>query len=152
MRQAVSDESCKNLWKLKKLVLPQHTDHAGVMWHGAYLNWLEEARAKALNESGISYRDLSWQGFEMSVVSLSINYKIPLIHGDEVVLKSWVFPKKGPRWPWKTIFLKTGEVSAAEAEIDLVLIKKVNNQNKLLRKEPSFLSQVFLNLQKGSNL
>ena len=23
-------------WRLRKRVLPQHTDHAGVMWHGAY--------------------------------------------------------------------------------------------------------------------
>ena len=36
-------------WRLCKRVLPQHTDHAGVMWHGAYVAWLEEARVEALN-------------------------------------------------------------------------------------------------------
>ena len=34
-------------WLLERRVLPQHTDHAGVMWHGAYLAWLEEARVEA---------------------------------------------------------------------------------------------------------
>ncbi len=40
-------------WLLDKLVLPQNTDHAGVMWHGSYLTWLEEARVKALFLAGI---------------------------------------------------------------------------------------------------
>ena len=37
-------------WELIKLVLPQHTDQAGVMWHGCYLNFLEEARINALDK------------------------------------------------------------------------------------------------------
>ena len=31
----------KPVWKIEKIVLPQHADHAGVMWHGKYFNWLE---------------------------------------------------------------------------------------------------------------
>ena len=38
--------------------MPQHTDHAGVLWHGYYLNWLEEARIDALSKVGIKYIDL----------------------------------------------------------------------------------------------
>ena len=30
------------MYTLTKRVLPQHTDYAGVMWHGAYVQWLEE--------------------------------------------------------------------------------------------------------------
>ena len=41
--------------RLIKCVLPQHTDHAGVMWHGVYLNWLEEARIEALSQVGLTY-------------------------------------------------------------------------------------------------
>ena len=29
------------MFTLTKRVLPQHTDYAGVMWHGAYVQWLE---------------------------------------------------------------------------------------------------------------
>ena len=28
----------KPVWKIEKIVLPQHADHAGVMWHGTYFN------------------------------------------------------------------------------------------------------------------
>ena len=45
----------KPVWKLEKIVLHQHADHAGVMWHGTYFNWLEESRINALLEVGISY-------------------------------------------------------------------------------------------------
>jgi len=38
----------RKLWELKKKVLPQHTDHAGVMWHGYYLKSLEESRLDAM--------------------------------------------------------------------------------------------------------
>ena len=34
----------KKIWEINKTVLPQHSDHAGVTWHGTYFNWLEEER------------------------------------------------------------------------------------------------------------
>ena len=66
----------KKEWKLIKTVLPQHTDHAGVMWHGSYLNFLEEGRIDALNKVGMSYSELSKQGFEIPVINIEINYKL----------------------------------------------------------------------------
>ena len=48
----------KTVWRINKIVLPQDSDHAGVMWHGKYFNWLEEARVNALSKAGINYVDL----------------------------------------------------------------------------------------------
>ena len=75
-------------WKLTKTVLPQHTDHAGVMWHGSYLNFLEEGRIDALKKIGIKYSELSVEGFEFPVISLNIKYKISFTHGETFILKS----------------------------------------------------------------
>ena len=111
-------------WKLNKVVLPQHTDHAGIMWHGAYISWLEEARIKALSDAGLSYRRLSLENYEMPVVSLKINYIKAIFHGDEVLLSSYCLPRDGVRWPWKTCFLREGNV-VAEARVDLVIMKAV---------------------------
>ena len=33
----------KPVWKIEKIVLTQHTDHAGVMWHGKYFIGLKKA-------------------------------------------------------------------------------------------------------------
>ena len=74
--------SKNNRWILTKTVLPQHTDHAGVLWHGSYLNFLEEGRIDALDKIGHSYSKLSEKGFEIPVVSIQLRYKISFIHGE----------------------------------------------------------------------
>ena len=58
----------KPVWKLEKIVLPQHADHAGVMWHGTYFNWLEESRINALLEAGISYFELTQKGLDLPLI------------------------------------------------------------------------------------
>ena len=68
----MSKNNEKKAWSLKKIVLPQHTDHAGVMWHGEYLRWLEEARIDALALVGMPYSKMSSIGLEMPVISIEI--------------------------------------------------------------------------------
>ena len=138
----------KNPWKIHKTVLPQHTDHAGVMWHGAYLNWLEEARIDALSQVGLLYKDLSAQGFEMPVVSLNINYMRAILHGEMVLLESQLLSRQRARWPWLTKFLREGDV-VAEAKVDLVLVKRSGKGNRLVRKVPNDIANPLLKLQEG---
>lgn len=111
------------LWRLERTVLPQHTDHAGVMWHGAYLAWLEEARVEALAAAGLAYADLSRRGLELPVVSLAIEYRQALQHGDRVQLLSRVLPRQGVKLPWESRFLRPDGSLAAEARVDLVLVE-----------------------------
>ncbi len=136
-------------WIISKRVLPQHTDHAGVAWHGAYLAWLEEARIDALACCNLLYKELSSEGFELPVVNLEINYLKTIIHGEEIVLKSWALPKKGVRWPWYTkILTAKGEV-AAEASVQLVLIQMAASGRRVLKRPPDKWKEIFLDLQKG---
>jgi acyl-CoA thioester hydrolase len=93
-------------WQLSKRVLPQHTDHGGVMWHGAYVGWLEEARVEALAAVGLPYRLMALEGLEMPVVRLEMSYKRALLHGDQVVLQSHALAPEGPRWRWQTRLLR----------------------------------------------
>ena len=139
----------KKTWKLKKTVLPQHTDHAGVMWHGAYLNLLEEGRIDALNKVGISYSQLSKQGFEIPVVSLDIKYKLALKHGENIQLKSRFNIVNKIRLKCHTLFLKEEGDVAAISVVDLVLVSKKNYSIQLVRKLPKQIMDVFFLLQEG---
>ena len=141
-----------NPWKLRKVVLPQHTDHAGVMWHGTYLNWLEEARIDALSKVGISYGALSKEGYEMPVVSLTINYFKPILHGNEVFLDSWLMERKGARWPWKTNFSNLEGDKMAQANVDLVFIKRSSSGLRVVKQIPKIFIEAFSRLQTPSNL
>ena len=140
----------KKSWKLTKKVLPQHTDHAGVMWHGSYLNFLEEARIDALNKVGISYSELSNQGFEIPVINIQINYKLPFFHGELVHLESEFKLVNKIRLSCKTFFIKSNGEVVADALIQLVVVKKRNSHIKLVRDLPVKIQNVFSLLEEGS--
>ena len=138
-------------WSLRRRVLPQHTDHAGVMWHGAYLAWLEEARVEALAAAGLAYSDLSSRGLELPVVSLSIDYRQALLHGDAVELLSEVLPRQGVKLPWRSRFIGPAGQLAAEARVELVLVDLSAGpaQRRLLRRLPDDLAEAVAALARG---
>jgi len=138
-------------WRLRRRVLPQHTDHAGVMWHGAYLAWLEEARVEALASAGLAYSALSARGLELPVVSLAIDYRQALLHGDQVELQSDVLPRQGVKLPWRSRFLGPDGLLAAEARVELVLVDLSGGpgQRRLLRRLPTDLAEAVETLVRG---
>ena len=139
-------------WKLTKTVLPQHTDHAGVMWHGSYLNFLEEGRIDALNKVGMSYSKLSKKGFEIPVVSINIKYKFPFFHGETFVLMSQFKLENKIRLNCRTLFLKSNGDIGAEAITGLVVVKKTNESMKLIRKLPVKIKNILLLLEEGPKI
>ena len=141
--------STNNRWILTKTVLPQHTDHAGVMWHGSYLNFLEEGRIDALDKIGHSYIKLSEKGFEIPVVSIQLRYKISFIHGEKVLLNSQFKLENKLRLTCKTLFLKSNGDIGAEAIIGLVVVRKINDSIKLVRELPAQIKNILLMLEEG---
>ena len=131
-------------WELKKKVLPQHTDHAGVMWHGTYLNWLEESRIDSIGNAGIKYTELLKRGYEMPVYKVEIKYLIPIIIGEEITIKSLFITNKGPRIKINSKFTNLKNKIYAEASVDIVLINK--ETFKIVRKRPDFIERNFKNL------
>ena len=138
--------NCKP-WELNKKVLPQHTDHAGVMWHGTYLNWLEESRIDSIGKTGIHYIELLNRGFEMPVYKIEIKYLLPIMIGEEIIIKSFFFVNKGPRIKVNSNFTNLRNKIYTEATVDIVLIKK--ETFKVVRKMPDFLKNYLKNLIKG---
>jgi len=139
-------------WKLTKIVLPQHADHAGVMWHGSYINFLEEGRIDALNKVGIPYSKLSKKGFEIPVISIEIKYKASFIHGEKFVLISQFKLKNKIRLNCKTLFIKSNGSIGAEAKIGLVVVKKINQSMKLIRELPLEIKNKLLLLEEGPKI
>ena len=145
----MNDFTNKKQWSLTKTVLPQHTDHAGVMWHGSYFNFLEEGRIDALNKVGIKYSELSKKGFEIPVTSAQIKYKASFKIGEKILLKSQFNLVNKIRLNCKTFFLKVNGDIGAEALIELVLVRKKNDSIKLLREVPPQIKMIFLLLIEG---
>ena len=134
----------KKIWKINKTVLPQHSDHAGVMWHGVYFNWLEEGRINALSKAGINYFDLTKKGFELPLINTSIKYILPLFLGDNVIVESLFNIGKSPKIKINSKFINESKKVMTIAEVNLVLIDK--NNFSIIRKRPDFISKAFLKL------
>jgi acyl-CoA thioester hydrolase len=138
-------------WRLRRRVLPQHTDHAGVVWHGAYVAWLEEARVEALAEVGLAYCDLSARGLELPVISLAIEYRQALVHGETVEILSWAEPRCGLKLPWRSQLLGADGRLAAEARVELVLVvmEAGGTGRRLQRRLPTDLEEAVRRLTAG---
>ena len=134
----------KPVWKLEKVVLPQHADHAGVMWHGTYFNWLEEGRINALLEVGISYFELTKKDLDLPLINSSIKYKSPLFLGEKITIESEFNIEKSPKINVISKFLNKKKEILTIAEVNLVLINKLNFS--IIRKRPDFLSEAFIKL------
>ena len=134
----------KKIWKINKIVLPQHSDHAGVMWHGTYFNWLEEGRINALSKAGINYVDLTKNGYELPLIETSIKYISPLFLGDNITIETMFKISKSPKIKIHSKFINKSKKVLTIAEVILVLINK--NNFSIVRKRPNFISKAFLKL------
>ena len=134
----------KSVWKINKIVLPQHSDHAGVMWHGNYFNWLEEGRINALSEVGVNYFDITKRGFDLPLINSSIKYIKPLYLGDKIKIESIFNIGKSPKINVNQKFLNEKKEVLTIAEVNMVLINKENFS--LIRKRPESLERAFCKL------
>jgi acyl-CoA thioester hydrolase len=82
------------------IVQPHHTDYAGIVWHGTYLAWMEEARLAALRAVGIEFADLVAMGCDLPVVDLHVSYRQAVQMGQYVCVRSRLEPMTGIRLNW----------------------------------------------------
>ena len=136
----------KKIWKINKIVMPQHADHAGVMWHGTYFNWLEEGRINALSKAGINYFDLTKKGFELPLIDASIKYILPICLGEKISIESIFNIGKSPKIKIYSKLINESKKVMTVAEVNLVLVDK--KKFSIIRKRPDFISKAFLKLNK----
>jgi acyl-CoA thioester hydrolase len=79
---------------------PHHTDYAGIVWHGTYLTWMEEARVEYLRSIGIEFADLVAMGCDLPVVELSLRYHLPIQLGVSAIVKARLVESIGVRISW----------------------------------------------------
>ncbi len=134
-------------WVLTKCVIPQHTDHAGVLWHGTYINWLEESRINALKEAGLGYSDILDKNYELPVIKLNIEYIIPIFINEQIIINSYFELSRSPRIIIKSDFINVHKKITTKATINLALIEK--NNFSIVKNRPEFIESTFKRLFEG---
>lgn len=59
------------------------TDPMGVVWHGNYLKFFEDAREKLAADFGMSHYEVYEQGFFTPIVKTELNYKSSIYFGEK---------------------------------------------------------------------
>jgi acyl-CoA thioester hydrolase len=90
-----------NWFEYPLVVHPHHTDYGGVVWHGTYLAWMEEARVACLKSIGIDFADLVAMGCDLPVVEVSIRYHRALKMGESAIVKTRTIDMEGVRIIWE---------------------------------------------------
>ncbi len=63
------------------------TDAMGVVWHGNYLKFFEDAREFFGEKFGMSYLDVYNNGYYTPIVKSEINHKNPLYYGEKMIVE-----------------------------------------------------------------
>ncbi|MEB3226340.1 MAG: thioesterase family protein [Synechococcus sp.] len=123
-------------------VYPHHTDYAGVVWHGTYINWLEEARIACLNSIGIDYAELVELGCELPVIALSTRYHTFLKMGMTAIIKTRMQEMKGVRMEWDyRIESPDDQELYFTGQVTLVSVDR--EKGKIMRQLPPAVEDIF---------
>jgi acyl-CoA thioester hydrolase len=116
-------------------VQPHHTDYAGVVWHGTYLTWMEEARVECLRSIGIEFADLVALGCDLPVVELSIRYHQAIQLGMAAIVKTRMTEVTGVRINWDyAIVSPDSQQLYTTAKVTLVALDR--ERGKIMRQLP----------------
>ena len=116
-------------------VYPHHTDYSGVVWHGTYLTWMEEARVECLRTVGMSFEELVSAGVDLPVAEMSLRYHRSARMGDDLlVMTKLVLDKVRLNWEYQ---IRTETDLCVTAVVTLVPVDF--EKRKLLRSLPSSL-------------
>lgn len=124
---------------------PHHTDYAGVVWHGSYIAWMEEARVECLRLSGIEFADLVALGCDLPVVELSIRYHQPIRMGMAAIVKARMADMEGVRinWDYQIQSVDAQELFAT-ARVTLVAVDR--EKGKIMRQLPAAVKDALVKL------
>lgn len=114
---------------------PHHTDYGGIVWHGTYLTWMEEARIEYLRSIGIEFADLVAMGCDLPVVELSLRYHLPIRLGVSAIVKTRLIDTKGVRINWDyEIQSYDGQETFVTGKVVLVGVDR--EKGKIMRRLP----------------
>lgn len=126
-------------------VYPHDTDYAGIVWHGSYMRWLEEARVACLAQTGLAFRQLVELGCDLPVVDLAMRYRRSLPMGAQAILRARLLPQQGVRLPWDyELWSVDGKTLHFTAQVSLVAVNL--KTGKILRQLPPELTEAIAGL------
>ena len=118
------------------------TDAYKVVWHGAYLRWLEAARVELSNKMGLDLDKMHQSGDVLPVVELNVKYKTSA-KLDDILIINTELVECGPtkmKFAQEIRNKKTGAINLI-AEVTCVAVN--TETGKMYRRLPEYLTKAF---------
>lgn len=143
--QKLGNETIANWFEYPVRAQPHHTDYAGIVWHGTYVAWMEEARVECLRSLGIEFADLVAIGCDLPVVELSIRYHRQVRLGMAAIVKVKMSDMSGVRlnWDYQIQSPDTQDVYVT-AQVTLVALDR--EKGKIMRQLPPAVKTALMRL------
>ena len=102
-------------WDVSRRVRFSEVDALGIVWHGRYAGFFEEASAELGRRCGLSYRDFYEAGLYAPIVQLHIDYFQPLRLDEEFAIRGRLHWCEGARLNSEYELIKVDGTLAARA-------------------------------------
>lgn len=130
----------KHLFETK--VYFSDTDNYGVVWHGAYLRWMEMGRVEFCKEmTGLTLKELENKDILLPVSNINIRYKASAKLEEVLVVETEVIEYNGFTATFKQS-IKSKETGRVYITADVIIVA-VNSDAKLYRRMPEPLASAF---------
>lgn len=118
------------------------TDAYGVVWHGAYLRWLEAGRVEWCELFGYTLPELTAKDILLPVTNMNVRFKQSAKLNEEIIIETEICKFNGLSVTfYQTIKSKETGKTLIEATFDVVAIS--NSTGKLYRRMPQMLAEIF---------
>ena len=118
------------------------TDQMGVVHHGNYPTFLEEARTAWLRDMGISYKKMEASGIGLPITLVWLKYKKSALYDDVLTIKTILSKIPNVRLEFDYEIYNEAEELLVTAKTELVFI---NMQTKRPMKAPEYFLEVLEN-------
>ncbi|MBF2064935.1 MAG: acyl-CoA thioesterase [Calothrix sp. C42_A2020_038] len=145
-----SPSAYENWFEYPVRVYPHHTDYAGVVWHGTYMTWMEEARVEYLRTCGMNYADLVALGCDLLVVELSLRYHRSLRLGTTAILKTRMSELNGVRINFDYA-LESEDAKELYVTATVTLVAVDRERGKIMRQLPTSVKDALLKISNPMN-
>lgn len=122
-------------------------DPMGIMWHGHYASFMEDARVALGDALGIGYQDFYKHGVVIPVRQMHIDYLASLSFGKRYEIRARLFYSDAARLNYDfTVLDDAGRIMARAMTVQLMLNEKDQN---LLFEWPEFARPFLQNWKEG---
>jgi len=117
---------------------PNMTDYAGIVWHGNYIRWFEDARINYFQACGIFFKDLQKASMNFVVTEVNVKYRGMINAFERAVVKCRLVPLSGVRviFDYSVVSLSDDE-EYCSGTVSMVALD--TNTNKIMRRLPDHI-------------